>query len=71
MSIARQYSPAPESKKPSAQRLSTDQIGQHLRNLYDNVLRQPVPGRFLELLRQLEDPSNKLPPAVELLDSEA
>jgi hypothetical protein len=71
MSIARQFQPAPESKKRSAQRLQTDQISRHLRNLYDNVLRQPVPGRFLELLRQLEDPSNKLSPAVESLDSEA
>jgi hypothetical protein len=71
MSIARQFPAAPESKKRSAERLPTDQIGRRLRNLYDNVLRQPVPGRFLELLRQLEDPSNKLPPPVESLDSEA
>jgi Anti-sigma factor NepR len=31
-----------------------DQIAQHLRSIYDDVLKQPVPGRFRELLRQLE-----------------
>jgi hypothetical protein len=31
-----------------------DQIGLHLRNVYDDILSQPVPGRFLDLLRQLE-----------------
>ena len=31
-----------------------DQISQHLRGIYDDVLNQPVPGRFLELLQQLE-----------------
>ncbi|HWX13757.1 MAG TPA: NepR family anti-sigma factor [Methylocella sp.] len=31
-----------------------DQIGVHLRCIYDDVLAQPVPGRFLDLLQQLE-----------------
>ena len=31
-----------------------DQIGVHLRGIYDDVLAQPVPGRFLDLLQQLE-----------------
>jgi hypothetical protein len=31
-----------------------DQIGARLRSVYDDVLVQPVPERFLELLRQLE-----------------
>lgn len=30
------------------------QIGFQLRNLYDDVLSQPVPDRFLDLLSQLE-----------------
>jgi anti-sigma factor NepR-like protein len=30
------------------------QIGFQLRNLYDDVLNQPVPDRFLDLLSQLE-----------------
>jgi hypothetical protein len=35
-----------------------DQIGLHLRSIYDDVLAQPVPGRFLELLRELESTSS-------------
>jgi hypothetical protein len=31
-----------------------DQIGLQLRSVYDDILAQPVPGRFLDLLRQLE-----------------
>lgn len=31
-----------------------EQIGAQLRNLYDDVLNQPVPDRFLELLNKLE-----------------
>jgi hypothetical protein len=34
-----------------------DQIGMHLRSIYEDVLAQPVPGRFLDLLRQLEGAS--------------
>jgi len=31
-----------------------DSIGKELRNLYDDVVAQPVPDRFLNLLNQLE-----------------
>jgi hypothetical protein len=31
-----------------------DQIGMQLRSIYDDVLAQPVPGRFLDLLQELE-----------------
>jgi hypothetical protein len=34
-----------------------EQIGFQLRNLYDDVLSQPVPDRFLDLLSQLETTS--------------
>ncbi len=30
-------------------------IGQHLRAMYDDVVRQGVPDRFLDLLSQLDD----------------
>lgn len=30
-------------------------IGQHLRAMYDDVVRQGVPNRFLDLLSQLDD----------------
>lgn len=42
--------PRPPSHKPDL----ADQIGARLRSVYDDVLVQPVPDRFLELLRQLE-----------------
>ena len=31
-----------------------DLIGQRLRNYYDEVAKQPVPDRFMDLLNQLE-----------------
>ena len=31
-----------------------DMIGRRLRDYYDEVARQPVPDRFLDLLNQLE-----------------
>jgi hypothetical protein len=41
-----------------------DQIGARLRSVYDDVLVQPVPERFMELLRQLESgPAASFAPA--------
>ncbi|MBS7542305.1 NepR family anti-sigma factor [Ancylobacter oerskovii] len=34
-------------------------IGQHLRAMYDDVVRQGVPNRFLDLLAQLDKPSGQ------------
>ncbi|MBS9476717.1 NepR family anti-sigma factor [Ancylobacter radicis] len=34
-------------------------IGQHLRAMYDDVVRQGVPDRFLDLLSQLDKPATK------------
>jgi hypothetical protein len=48
----------PCSKKRASKSEIADQIGLHLRSVYDDVLAQPVPGRFLELLRQLESASS-------------
>ncbi len=48
----------PYAKKPASKSEIADQIGLHLRSVYDDVLAQPVPGRFLELLRQLESASS-------------
>lgn len=47
----------PCAEKPASKSEIADQIGLHLRSVYDDVLAQPVPGRFLELLRQLESAS--------------
>lgn len=48
----------PFARKSAPKPGVADQIGLHLRSVYDDVLAQPVPGRFLELLRQLEGASN-------------
>jgi len=48
----------PCAKKRASKSEIADQIGLHLRSVYDDVLAQPVPGRFLELLRQLESASS-------------
>jgi len=49
---------AKKPAKPASKSEIADQIGLHLRSVYDDVLAQPVPGRFLELLRQLESASH-------------
>ena len=46
------------AKKPASKSQIADQIGLHLRSVYNDVLAQPVPVRFLELLRQLESASS-------------
>ncbi len=45
---------AERPRTPSHKPDLADQIGARLRSVYDDVLVQPVPDRFLELLRQLE-----------------
>ncbi len=45
---------APRQKKGSHKNDLAEQIGLGLRSVYDDVLAQPVPDRFFELLRQLE-----------------
>jgi hypothetical protein len=46
----------PRGRKPREEgsREVVEQIGQQLRSLYEDVLNQPVPDRFLELLNKLE-----------------
>jgi len=46
-----------EAKKPEI----ADQIGTHLRNVYNDILAQPVPSRFIELLQQLENSAEGRP----------
>jgi hypothetical protein len=42
------------SRKSGGKADVADQIGLGLRSVYDDVLSQPVPDRFFDLLRQLE-----------------
>jgi len=36
----------------------SDLIGQRLRSFYDNISQQPVPDRFIDLLKHLESASS-------------
>jgi hypothetical protein len=47
-------SPPPE---PGLDRAIQARIGDNLRAMYDELLQQPVPDRFRDLLGQLEQPS--------------
>jgi hypothetical protein len=42
------------SSEPGLDRVIQDRIGDHLRAMYDDLVRQPVPDRFVELLGRLE-----------------
>jgi hypothetical protein len=55
---AKEIIDGPCAKKPASKSQIADQIGLHLRSVYNDVLAQPVPGRFLDLLRQLESTSS-------------
>ena len=48
--------PDPGSEQPGVHvdpRVQTE-IGKHLRAIYDDVINEPVPSKFMELLEQLE-----------------
>lgn len=47
----------PRLKRTSPKCDLAEQIGLGLRSVYDDILAQPVPDRFFELLRQLESVS--------------
>jgi Anti-sigma factor NepR len=44
----------PQAKTPGLQPQVQDHIGRQLRALYDDVLGQPVPDRFKELMERLD-----------------
>lgn len=50
----RERSPSQKSRRDVDKNKIGEEIGDQLRNLYKDVLEQPVPERFLELLNQLE-----------------
>jgi len=50
---SRRPSRSPRSKAEAPNDVG-EQIGEQLRGLYDDILNQPIPDRFLELLNRLE-----------------
>ena len=55
------YSDMPENRKkaPKLNDLAVSQIGKKLRAQFDDVVNEPVPDRFVELLNQLEAAQKK------------
>ncbi len=50
---------APDNSPPGLDAEIQAKIGQKLRAIYDDVVQQGVPDRFVELLRKLDDKSDK------------
>lgn len=53
---------APQTSNSPQKSTFASQIGESLQNAYNDILQQPVPDRFLELLRQLESGQTKTLP---------
>jgi hypothetical protein len=51
--------PESDKKKPKLNDLAVSQIGKKLRAQFDEVLSEPVPDRFVDLLNQLEEAEKK------------
>ena len=47
------------SSEPALDRAIQERIGDHLRAMYDDLVQQSVPDRFVELLNRLEKRSDK------------
>ncbi|MGY2047193.1 NepR family anti-sigma factor [Methylobacterium sp. JK268] len=43
------------SEQPGLDRRTQGRIGSHLRAMYDELLQQPIPDRFVELLANLDE----------------
>jgi hypothetical protein len=48
-----------ETPEPTLDRAIQARIGDHLRAMYDDLMQQPVPDRFADLLGQLERGKDK------------
>jgi hypothetical protein len=49
-----QAAPEPDGQEPILDRAIQTRIGDHLRSMYGELLDQPVPDRFKELLSKLQ-----------------
>ncbi len=48
-----------QGAKPNVDPRIQTEIGKHLRAIYDDVISEPVPSKFMDLLEQLERSSGK------------
>ncbi|GJD48822.1 hypothetical protein OPKNFCMD_1548 [Methylobacterium crusticola] len=51
--------PASEPDQPALDRNVQGRIGSHLRAMYDDLMQQPIPDRFIDLLANLERAADK------------
>lgn len=51
--------------QPALDRNVQGRIGSHLRAMYDELMQQPIPDRFIDLLAELERSATKPPPTDE------
>ncbi|MBY0296285.1 MAG: hypothetical protein K2X71_09645 [Methylobacterium sp.] len=56
------HGPAGGPDQPGLDRTTQGRIGSHLRALYDELMQQPIPERFVDLIANL-DRATKAPPA--------
>lgn len=54
--------PAAGPEQPTLDRIVQGRIGSHLRAMYDELMQQPIPDRFVDLIARLERGSD-LPPS--------
>jgi Anti-sigma factor NepR len=59
-----------QPSKPQLDRTAQDVIGLRLRNMYSELVTQPIPERLLAILA-IQDTQDALPPAVETLQRAA
>jgi hypothetical protein len=59
LAVSRKSGTSSEAAKGKKSELSS-QIGKELRGLYDEIVAQPIPDRFLELLNELESSAPSL-----------
>ncbi|KMO32598.1 hypothetical protein VQ02_23045 [Methylobacterium variabile] len=53
--------PVAGPEQPALDRNVQGRIGSHLRAMYDELMQQPIPDRFVDLLAELERSSGKPP----------
>lgn len=51
--------PAPATGDPARPADVQAYIGRQLRAVYDDVVKQPIPDRFLDLMKQLEEQGSR------------
>lgn len=56
--VLSQHACEPDGEKPTLDRATQSRIGDQLRAMYTELLDQPVPDRFRDLLTRLDQTSN-------------